>query len=84
LDGSVEAWEKRGYWVKADQFRMEWSWTNKYALLLRQAFHQDDWSSVALLSAQVAEKLKKVKAPQRNNLGEPWQGAWERLQKTGE
>ena len=26
IDISVDAWEKRGYWVKADRFRMEWAW----------------------------------------------------------
>src|SRR3954468_10908821 len=26
IDISVAAWEKRGYWVKADKFRMEWLW----------------------------------------------------------
>jgi len=23
IDSSVEAWEKRGYWLKADRFRMD-------------------------------------------------------------
>jgi hypothetical protein len=23
IDSSVEAWEKRGYWIKADRFRMD-------------------------------------------------------------
>ena len=27
VDASVEAWEKRGYWLKADRFRMDWQWT---------------------------------------------------------
>ena len=26
IDVSVQAWEKRDYWVKADRFRMEWEW----------------------------------------------------------
>ena len=28
VDPTVEAWEKRGYWVKADRYRMEWRWTD--------------------------------------------------------
>ena len=31
IDPSVAAWEKRGYWVKADRFRMEWTWAKKRA-----------------------------------------------------
>ncbi|MDP3184343.1 MAG: hypothetical protein Q8M58_03625, partial [Anaerolineales bacterium] len=26
IDVSVTAREKRGYWVKADRFRMDWAW----------------------------------------------------------
>ena len=29
VDVSVEAWEKRGYWVKADRFRLDWEWTKE-------------------------------------------------------
>ena len=31
VDASVEAWEKRGYWLKADRFRMDWQWTKLLA-----------------------------------------------------
>ena len=27
IEASVAAWEKRGYWVKADKFRLEWEWS---------------------------------------------------------
>ena len=29
IEQSVKAWEKRDYWVKADRFRMEWSWAGQ-------------------------------------------------------
>ncbi len=29
VEQSVKAWEKRDYWVKADRFRMEWSWAGQ-------------------------------------------------------
>ena len=79
IDVSVSAWEKRGYWIKADRFRMDWSWTDKYSQELRKAVLNDDWAKVALAAGQVAERLKDVKVPQRNRIGTPWDGAWERL-----
>ena len=27
IDDTVKAWEKRGYWLKADRFRLDWEWT---------------------------------------------------------
>jgi hypothetical protein len=82
IDSSVGAWEKRGYWIKADRFRMEWAWTEKYSKSMRKAVNEDDWSAVAMTAVQVTEKLKNVHVPQRHRLGTPWVGAWERLQET--
>jgi aldehyde:ferredoxin oxidoreductase len=80
IDSSVIAWEKRGYWVKADRFRMEWAWADPLSKSMRQAVTGEDWSGVARISAQVAQKLKGVNLPQRHRLGTPWEGAWLRLQ----
>lgn len=79
IDSSVVAWEKRGYWLKADRFRMEWAWSEKLGSTMRQAVLKEDWPIVAGAAAQVAEKLKDVKVPQRHRLGTPWVGAWQRL-----
>ncbi len=83
IDPTVEAWEKRGYWIKADRFRMEWSWTEKMGNKLAAAINVDNWSEIATLTAQLAEKLRHIKIPAKNRLGTPWTGAWERINKTG-
>ena len=82
IDPSVQAWEKRGYWVKADRFRMEWIWTGQYGKDLREALNADDWAQVALLSAKIGGKLGLVKVPVRHRLGRPWVGAWRKFKTT--
>lgn len=79
IDISVAAWEKRGYWVKADRFRMDWLWTGQYADKLKTAVLSDDWGTVALLSAQVAQKFSKIVVSENHRLGKPWMGAYQRL-----
>ncbi len=79
IDASVAAWEKRGYWVKADKFRMEWAWTAPVAEKLRAALAADDWASVAMLSAQVGQRLGKVQVAENHRLGKPWEDAYERM-----
>lgn len=81
VEDSVAAWEKKGYWVKADRFRMEWVWTGRLGGQLRQAVIEDDWSTIALVAAQVGGKFNHVDVPVRHRLGEPWEGAWQKLQK---
>jgi hypothetical protein len=80
IDSSVEAWEKRGYWLKADRFRMEWAWAARLGKNMQQALFSGDWSTVASTAAQIAEKLKSVAVPQHHRLGTPWLGAWDKLQ----
>ncbi len=79
IDLSVKAWEKRGYWVKADRFRMEWDWAGILGEKLRKSVLSEDWSGVASIGAQVAQKLGDVNVPVRNRIGRPWVGAWDRL-----
>ncbi|MBA4374649.1 MAG: hypothetical protein C0401_00560 [Anaerolinea sp.] len=79
IDVSVAAWEKRGYWVKADKFRLEWEWAGNFAKTLKTGLTQEDWATVALTSAKIAQKLNKVTVPERHRLGTPWIGAWTRL-----
>lgn len=79
IDASVGAWEKRGYWVKADRYRMEWIWSERYAKEMRAALVADDWAKIAQISAQVAEKLKTTKVSPRHRMGTPWVGAWRKM-----
>ncbi len=83
IDVSVEAWEKRDYWVKADKFRMDWAWTGQTAQKMRAAVLSNDWPSVAILSAQIAQKLNKVEVSKNHRLGKPWVGAFKQLKVQG-
>jgi hypothetical protein len=79
VDQSVTAWEKRGYWLKADRFRMQWEWAEVDSLEIKTALLTEDWAIVALVSARVAEKLSEVEVSKKHRLGTPWVGAWDRL-----
>jgi hypothetical protein len=82
IDISVAAWEKRDYWVKADRFRMEWAWAAPVGEKMRIAVLNEDWGNVAILSAQIAKRLQKVKVSEKHRMGRPWVGAWKRIEKS--
>ncbi|HJW89668.1 MAG TPA: hypothetical protein VJ436_03395 [Anaerolineales bacterium] len=79
IDESVSAWEKRGYWIKADRFRMEWAWSERLGKAMRNALLNEDWPQVAAAAAEMGVKLNSIKLPQRHRLGTPWEGAWDKL-----
>jgi hypothetical protein len=79
IETSVVAWEKKGYWVKADRFRMEWAWSETLGNQMREAVRNDDWATIALTVARVGGKLNGVDVPIRHRLGTPWEGAYRQL-----
>ena len=79
IDLSVQAWEKRGYWVKADRFRMDWMWTGQYADKIKVAIFTDDWGTIAMAMPQIAQKLSKIEISENHRLGKPWVGAFKQL-----
>lgn len=80
IDISVLAWEKRGYWVKADRFRIDWEWTLQFSKQMREALLKEDWAQVALMAAKTAQKFNNVKITMNNRIGDPWVGAYKKLQ----
>jgi hypothetical protein len=79
IDASVAAWEKRGYWVKADRFRMEWMWTGQIADRMKSAVLTDDWATIATLMPTIAQKFSKIVISDNHRLGKPWAGAYGQL-----
>jgi hypothetical protein len=83
IEVSVVAWEKRGYWVKADKFRMEWLWAGQYADKMKVALFTGDWPAVAMVAAQTAQKLGKIQIAENHRMGMPWKGAFQQLKAQG-
>ena len=75
IDQSVAAWEKRGYWVKADKYRMEWRWSGEIAAKLEKAYDQDDWGEIPEHLIATMQNLDSVKVSDRHRMGKPWMGA---------
>ncbi|PWH19470.1 MAG: hypothetical protein D6735_09085 [Acidobacteria bacterium] len=59
IENSVQetsvAWEKREYWIKADQFRSEWNWVGQLKAQLMQAIQQKDLENIG----EIFERLRK-------------------------
>jgi hypothetical protein len=79
IDVTCAAWEKRDYWLKADQFRREWAWAGRTAEKLERVVLGDDWQNLPALIVDLSKHLEKVNLPKRNTLGTPWVGAFRKL-----
>jgi hypothetical protein len=81
VDDSVRAWEKRDYWLKADQFRRQWAWAERMSGQVGEAVILNDWGELASLMPEIGQRLGNVKLPKRNTLGELWLGGYDELKR---
>ncbi len=79
IDASTVAWEKRDYWLKADQFRRQWEWTGRSAKRLRAAIEGKNTSEAVGALADLAPRLAGVTLPKRLPKEPPWNGAYGKL-----
>ena len=82
VERTIEAWERRGYWLKADQFRRDWGWAGKggesiLAPLLRGEVETARRAAGGLLP-RLLVSAEAIGAASRSD-GQPWKGAYDRL-----
>lgn len=80
IEKTVAAWEKKDYWLKADKFRMQWSWAKGAGEKMGSALENGDWAVIAMQSAMIGQKLFSLKVSDNHRLGTPWVGAWKKYQ----
>jgi hypothetical protein len=79
IDDSALAWEKRDYWVKAEQFRARWSWAGRAASELEQIVLNDTWEQLPAFIAKVLPQFKEIKIIKLTRTSTLWRGAYEKL-----
>lgn len=83
IDLSVEAWEDRGYWVKADHFRLEWQWSQMIAERIRPMVYEENYAEMIPVLVELLQSLDHVKVSEKHRLGTPWTGCWAELPPRG-
>jgi hypothetical protein len=81
IDDSALAWEKRDYWVKAEQFRARWSWAGRAASELEHIILNDSWEQLPMFIAKLLPQFKEIKIVKLTRTSVLWQGAYQRLLK---
>jgi len=78
LDQTIEAWEKRGYWVKADRFRDEWRWLDEAVAQITQALESGNLAAAVELARALNGRLPLPHAVRGRGKDPVWLGSWER------
>ncbi len=84
IDQSANAWEKRDYYLKADQFRREWNWVPGAADRLHGILRDERWADLPMELAQLAPRFADVRVVQFTKPATLWAGAFQRLNQSAE
>ncbi len=79
IDSSATAWEKRDYYIKADQLRREWLWLPDTADRLEAILRSNDWATAPIELAGLAARFSDVKVATFTKSPTLWQGAYKKL-----
>lgn len=79
VEQATEAWEKRNYYLRADQFRAEWAWAVKVADRLTQSLREEHWDELPPMLAQLHDHLADIRVMRMTRSAALWQGAYARL-----
>jgi hypothetical protein len=76
---TIEAWEKRGYWQKADKFQTEWMWAEAAANRLKKILKEDNWAALPEAMLKMLPKVAHIEINKMMRDPQEWDGAYERL-----
>ncbi len=76
---TVEAWEKRGYWMKADRFLRKWDWAAEMAANFEDVIRNDAWDLMPRLFSELAPYIADVQVKNMTRSPAEWRGAYRKL-----
>ena len=79
IDQTIEAWEKRDYYMKAEHFRQEWRWLNGLTDELSAVIYEGQWDRLPAALARLASHFADIRVKQLTRKPSLWQGAYHRF-----
>jgi hypothetical protein len=79
IDESAQAWEKRDYWMKSEEFRQRWGWSGDIADELQAMVFEDQWQRLPEIMIKLLPRFSGIKINKFMRKPSLWAGAYQRL-----
>lgn len=79
VEESVQAWEKRNYWKKADDFQEKWYWVLGITSQLKQLLKDEKWENLPTLIMKLFPHFSDIEINKMMRSEEDWVGNYTRL-----
>jgi hypothetical protein len=79
VEQTVLAWEKRGYWMKAERFVRQWEWTAEFAANIEDVVRNAAWELLPELLADLFSRFADIEIKSMTRKPIIWQDAYQKL-----
>ena len=79
IEQSADVWEKRDYWMKAEELRQRWFWVGSLADELQALIFADDWAQLPPLMVRMLPYFNEIKITKLTRSESEWNGNYNRL-----
>jgi hypothetical protein len=79
VEVTLEAWEKRDYFLKADRFRLEWEWVTPAARRLQDLAVAGHWEQLPAELAALAPRFGDIRISKMTRSEKDWLGSYQLL-----
>lgn len=79
IEGSAEAWEKRDYYMKAEELRRRWGWAGRMADELQHVVYAEKWENLPPLMIKILPYVNDIKITKMTRKADEWMGSYTRL-----
>jgi enoyl reductase-like protein len=79
IEQSTAAWEKRDYWIKAEEFRQRWYWIGLMEAEIKKMILDDDWERLPELMIKLLPHFADIKVTKYMRKESMWAGTYARL-----
>ena len=79
IEQSAAVWEKRDYWMKAEEFRQRWSWCGLMADELQHLIFDDEWHLLPQMMVRLLPYFNDITINKFTRKESLWQGAYAQL-----
>ncbi len=81
VEEAMVAWEKRNYWNKVEQFRIQWTWVGLAAARLEQLIRTDAWDQMPPYLMGLLPHFSDITISKFTRNADAWQGAYALMMK---
>lgn len=79
IDSSAAAWEKRDYWMKADELRTRWAWTGAIAAQVEQIILKELWNDLPMMMVKLMPYFGDIDVNKLTRKESLWRGCYTRF-----